>query len=110
MALGSGRASAGGRAVQVDPIKPTLKAPGTQRLNLKCDGPLSNVAFKFNLRRYIMLDASLRAAPVQRSLMPTPASSAAPSGISARSGVSAAGASAGAARQGLTLVHLSAQL
>jgi hypothetical protein len=26
-----------GEAVQVDPIKPTLKAPGTKRLNLKYD-------------------------------------------------------------------------
>ena len=42
-----------GRAVQVDPIKPTLKASGTKRLTLKCDEPLSNVAFKFDLRRYI---------------------------------------------------------
>ena len=41
-----------GRAVQVDPIKPTLKAPGSGRLKLKCDEPLSNFAFKFNLRRY----------------------------------------------------------
>ena len=40
-----------GRAVQVDPIKPTLKAPG--RLELKCDEPLSNFAFNFNPRRYI---------------------------------------------------------
>jgi len=39
-------------AVQVDPIKPTLKAPGTKRLKLKHDEPLSNFAFKFNLRRY----------------------------------------------------------
>ena len=38
--------------MQVDPIKPTLKPPGTKRLKLKCDEPLSNVAFKFNLRRY----------------------------------------------------------
>jgi len=38
--------------VQVDPIKPTLKASGTQRLTLKSDKPLSNVAFRFNLRRY----------------------------------------------------------
>jgi hypothetical protein len=37
---------------QVDPIKPTLKAPGTKRLNLLYDKPLSNFAFKFNLRRY----------------------------------------------------------
>ena len=38
--------------MQVDPIKPTLKASGTKRLTLKSDEPLSNVAFKFNLRRY----------------------------------------------------------
>ena len=38
--------------MQVDPIKPTLKAPGTKRLKLECDKPLSNFAFKFNLRRY----------------------------------------------------------
>jgi len=38
--------------VQVNPIKPTLKAPGTKRLNPKCDGPVSNFAFKFNLHRY----------------------------------------------------------
>jgi len=33
-------------------MKPTLKAPGTKRLKLKYDVPLSNFAFKFNLRRY----------------------------------------------------------
>jgi len=38
--------------VQVDPIKAVLKAPGTMRLKLKYDKQLSNVAFKFNLRRY----------------------------------------------------------
>jgi len=37
--------------VQVDPIKPTLKAPGTKRLKLKCDKLLSRFAFNFNLRR-----------------------------------------------------------
>ena len=36
----------------VDPIKPTLKAPGTKRLKLKDDELLSSFAFKFNLRRY----------------------------------------------------------
>ena len=41
-----------GRAVQVDPIKPTLKAPGTKRLKLKYDKLLSSFAFNFNLRRY----------------------------------------------------------
>jgi len=40
--------------VQVDPIKPTLKAPGTNLLTLKCDEPLSTFAFNFNLRRYIV--------------------------------------------------------
>jgi hypothetical protein len=39
--------------VQVDPIKPTLKAPGTVRLKLKYDEPLTKFAFNFNLRRYI---------------------------------------------------------
>ena len=38
--------------MQVDPIKPTLKAPGTKRLKLQYDEPLSSFAFKFNLRRY----------------------------------------------------------
>jgi len=37
-------------------MKPTLKAPGSTRLNLKCDDPLSNFAFKFNLRRYSMVE------------------------------------------------------
>jgi len=38
--------------VQVDPIKPTLKAPGTERLKLKYEELLSKFGFKFNLRRY----------------------------------------------------------
>jgi len=38
--------------VQVDPIKPKLKPPGTKRLKLKCDMLPSSSAFKFNLRRY----------------------------------------------------------
>jgi len=46
------QAAGRGRAVQVDPIKPALKAPGTKRLKLIYDGPLSNFAFNFNLRRY----------------------------------------------------------
>ena len=41
-----------GRAVQVDPIKPTLNAPGSMLLKLKCDRPLSMFAFTFNLRHY----------------------------------------------------------
>jgi len=38
--------------VELEPIKPVLKAPGSKRLKLNCDIPLSNFAFKFNLRRY----------------------------------------------------------
>ena len=38
--------------MQFDPIRPTLKAPGTMRLKLKYGKPPSNFAFKFNLRRY----------------------------------------------------------
>jgi len=41
-----------GRAVQVDPMKPTLKAPGSERLKLECDDLLSNVVVEFNLRHY----------------------------------------------------------
>jgi hypothetical protein len=40
--------------VQVDPIKPKFKLPGTKRLKLKCDEPLSKIAFTFKLRRYTM--------------------------------------------------------
>ena len=39
-----------GKAVQVDPIKPTLKAPGTNRLKLKYDQLLSSFAIKLKLR------------------------------------------------------------
>ena len=38
--------------MQVEPIKPVLKAPGSMLLKLRYDGPLSNFAFKVNLRRY----------------------------------------------------------
>jgi len=41
-----------GRALQVDPVKPLLKAPGPTLLKLKCDGLLSNFAFNFNLCHY----------------------------------------------------------
>jgi hypothetical protein len=35
-------------------MTPKLKPPGTKRLKLKCDEPLSDFAFKFNLRRYTL--------------------------------------------------------
>ena len=42
-----------GEAVQVDPMKHTLKAPGIKRLKPQHDELLSSFAFKFNLRRYV---------------------------------------------------------
>jgi hypothetical protein len=41
-------------------MKPTLKAPGTKRLKLRYDDPLSNLAFKFNIRRYIAVGRERR--------------------------------------------------
>jgi hypothetical protein len=41
-----------GSAVQVDPIKPTSKVPGTKRSKLEYDKPLSSFAFNLSLRRY----------------------------------------------------------
>jgi len=38
--------------VQVEPLKPVLKAPLSMLSKLRYDGPLSNIAFNFNLRRY----------------------------------------------------------
>jgi len=46
--------------VQVDPIKPTLKALGTRRFKPISDEPLSNLALDFNLRRYTMGVDTLR--------------------------------------------------
>jgi hypothetical protein len=42
-----------GGAVQVDPMNPMLKPPGTKHLKLKYDILLSTFAIKFNKRRYI---------------------------------------------------------
>ena len=39
--------------MRVVPVNPTLKAPVSKRSKLKCDKLLSNVAFNFNLRRYM---------------------------------------------------------
>ena len=38
--------------MQLEPMKSTLKALGTQRLKRKYDGLLQSFAFNFNLRRY----------------------------------------------------------
>jgi len=66
-----GRRRLHGRAVQVDPIKPKLTAPGCIRLKLKCDDPLSKFAFNFKLRRYnLSIQNSLE--QVQSSLAQLP--------------------------------------
>jgi hypothetical protein len=52
---GGGSRRARGRAVQVDPIKPTLKAPGTEHVKLKCDILLSTFGSNINLRRYTVV-------------------------------------------------------
>ena len=59
-----------GKAVQVDPIKSTLTAPGTQRLKEKHDEPLSSLAFKFNLRRYNVFTAASKTSEVGRRRSP----------------------------------------
>jgi hypothetical protein len=65
-------------------VKPTLKAPGPKHLKLQYDRLLSSFAFSFKLRRYTLaLPSSPRGAYGTPSL----------SGM----------------RQGLTLVHFSAQ-
>ena len=38
--------------MQLDPFKPALKAPGIERLEVIYDGPVSDFAFNFKLRRY----------------------------------------------------------
>jgi len=50
-----------GAPVQVDPIRPKLKAPGTKRLTLKCDESLSSFAFKLNLRRHTAVRRAVHA-------------------------------------------------
>jgi hypothetical protein len=46
---GAARALHQGQAVQVDPMKPKLKPPGTKRLNLKCDILPFNFCFQIQL-------------------------------------------------------------
>ena len=48
-----------GMAVQIDPIKTTLTAPGIERLKLIYYEVLSSFAFTFDLRRYIMTCSGL---------------------------------------------------
>ena len=46
--------------MQVDLIKPTVKAHQTKRLELKCDDPLSSSGFNLNLRRHNKEDGALK--------------------------------------------------
>jgi hypothetical protein len=55
---GPGERRAPGRAVQVDPIKPTLKSPEPPRLKLEFHGLLSSFAFILSLRRYSLVSAA----------------------------------------------------
>jgi hypothetical protein len=55
--------------MQVEPIKPRLQAPGIKLLKLKCDVPLSNFAFKFNLRRYTLSAAAILTMFAERNLL-----------------------------------------
>jgi hypothetical protein len=47
--------------VQVQRLTPVMKAPGSMRFKLSHDGPLSKIAFKFNLRRYMKVAAVVAA-------------------------------------------------
>ena len=58
-------APAPGRAVQVDPFRPTMKGIGAKCLKLKCDKLLSKIAFKFNLRRCSTAPATTSAPPAR---------------------------------------------
>jgi hypothetical protein len=49
---GRGETASRDEEVQIDPIKPMLKAHGTKCLNLEFDILLSSFTFKFNLRCY----------------------------------------------------------
>ena len=53
---------------QVDPIKPTLKAPVIKLLKLKCDDLRSNFAFKFNLSRCIKAAHSKQSMVLERKI------------------------------------------
>ena len=58
-----------GGAVPLDPIKPVLIAPGTKRLKLYYDEPLSNFDLDFNLRRYSMGTAAAASISMMRRNM-----------------------------------------
>ena len=59
--------------MQVDPIKPTFKAPGSKRLKQEYNESHSNFAFKFNLRHYNTgAQVRLTAVPVDQAVVGAP--------------------------------------
>jgi len=82
--------------VQADPIKPTLKPPGTKRVKLEYDGLLSSFGFKFDLRRYTKPSPSF--ALTSSSAQPSPSCAPAPPPAAAAAAAAVAAAAAGEAR------------
>ena len=82
--------------MQRDPIKPTLKAPGTNILTLNHDEQLSTFAFNFKLRRYIEDDGEC---PEYEGLAPRAAPAA---------GAVSGGSSGGSSGGGMTAAAVAA--
>jgi len=74
-AAGCSDAAAIGEAMQADPMKPVLKAPGTIDLKPFHNKLLSNVAFKFNMRRYTLPPCKPRLLPYASPLRASPCKS-----------------------------------
>ena len=87
--------------MQVDPIKPKLKAPETKRLKLRYDLSLSSFAFNFNLRRCTLARLTWNYFP---AALHRPSAA-----LMLDSAAEGAGGGGGGG-QGLTLVHARAQL
>jgi len=97
--------------VQVAPIQPTLKAPGTKRLKLKYDKLLSFFGFNCNLRLYTQVEGANAAArdaadllAAHQSAADDAAAAAAASHVSAM----AEAAAAAAAAHGMELAQVAA--
>ena len=96
--------------MQVDPLKPSLKGPGSERLKLQCDDLLAFFAFTFNLRRYTVLAEDDWVAWCSHYHTPRVSDAAAEKVLHAMcSGLASPLSSPGTNGQGLTLVHFSAQ-
>jgi len=94
-----------GRAVQVDPVKPTVKAPGIKLLKLKYGKLLSNLAVTFNFHHYTA-GRSAASPPTPRA--PRRHRGDPPPRCRCRRRFGRA-PTWPSSRQGLTLVHFSAQ-